>query len=98
MSDTFLEFKLKRNVDHDPREITAQEGIVAPLFELVMLAALDLVQMLVDAFHRAVFLEQLRCRLLPGSARAGHVVGWIADETFVIDILVGPHAETFDYP
>src|SRR5260221_9169976 len=97
MGYAFVEVKVERNIGHDARESTAQEGVLAALFQLVALAALKLIQMRVYVINTAVLFDQLNRRFVADTAHAGDIIGGVAYEGLVIDELFRLNAEALHH-
>ncbi len=93
MGARLLKVQFDRQVGTDGRQVAAQIGQVAPLFQFGPPAIFHLVEMGIDAVERAELVEQVEGGLFAHARHAGDVVGCVADEGFVIHHLLRADAE-----
>ena len=74
-------------------EITTKIGILPAGFQLGLPAIFNLIHILIDGIQGAKFFEQGNGRLFTHARHAGDVIGFIADEGFVIHHLIGTNAQ-----
>ena len=87
-----LEVEGEVEVAHDGGHLAAQKRHVLVVDHLLLLLALELVDVLVDALEVAVGLQQLGRRLVADAGHARDVVRRVALEAEEVDELVGAHA------
>ena len=79
-------------IGHDGRDLSGQKRRLAVVLDVLLLLALELPHVLVDALHRPVGLQKLRGGLGSDAGHAGDVVGAVAHKPQVVDELGGRHA------
>ena len=87
-----LEIEREVQVAHDGGHLAGEKRHVLVVDHPLLLLALEVVHVLVDALQVPVGLQKLRGRLVADAGHAGDVVGRVALEAQEVDELVGAHA------
>ena len=87
-----LQIEGEVQIGHDGRDLAGQKRRLAVVLDVLLLLALELPHMLVDALHGTVGLQKLRGGLRPDAGHAGDVVGTVAHKAQIVDELRRCHA------